>query len=56
MSVVDFIFSGVVVRAFLSLLKLVTTTDIFHHFFLTFQQKHLQIFLPTAASVKISEK
>ena len=28
----------------------------FHHFFLRFQYKHLHMFLPTAASVKISEK
>ena len=53
MSVVDFVFNSVGGRALSSLLKLVATTDIFHHFFLRFQYNHLQIFLPTATSVKI---
>ena len=50
------VFSSVGERAFSSFLKLVTTTDIFHYFFLWFQYKHLQVFLPTATSVKISKK
>ena len=56
MSVVDSVLSSVGGRALSSLLKLVTTTDIFHHFFLRFQYNHLQIFLLTANSVKVSEK
>ena len=55
MSVVESVFSRVEGRALLSLLKMVTITDIFHHFFLKFQYNHLQIFL-TATSVKVSEK
>ena len=55
MSVVVTVFSSVGGRAFSAFLKLVTTTDIFHYFFLRFQYKNLQVFLPTAASVKISK-
>ena len=46
MSVVDSSFSKVEGRAPSSL----------NHFFLRFQYKHLQMFLPSAASVEISEK
>ena len=49
--VVDSVFSSVGGRALSSLLKLVTTTDIFHHFFLRFQYNHLLAFLPTAPSI-----
>ena len=56
MSVVDSVFSGVGGRAIWSLQKMATITDIFYHFFLRFQYNHLQIFLFTAASVKLSEK
>ena len=45
-------FSGVGGRALSLLLKMVTTTEIFHHFFLRFQYNHLQIFLLTATFVK----
>ena len=50
------VFSSIEGHTLSSLLKLVTKTDIFHQCFLRFQYKHLQIFLPTATSVKISEK
>ena len=33
-----------------------STLSSFHHFFPRFQYKHLQMFLPSAAFVKISEK
>ena len=46
MSVMDSSFSGIQGRALSS----------FDHFFLRFQDKHLQMFLPSAASVKISGK
>ena len=44
MSVVDSVFNSVEGCALSSLLKLVTTNDIFHHFFLRFQCNNLQIF------------
>ena len=55
MSLVDFVFTSVGARALSSLLKLVTATDILRHLFLRFQHNHLQIFFPTATSVKISQ-
>ena len=46
MSVVDSSFSSIEGRVI----------SLFHHFPLRFQYKYLQMFLPSAASVKISEK
>ena len=51
-SVVDTVFSGVGGHALLSLLKLITSKDIFHRFFLRFQYKHLQIALLPLKSQK----
>ena len=54
MYVVDSSFSFVKGRALSSSINLVTTTDIFHHFF-SHIYKQWQIFLPTTTSVKISK-